>query len=193
MPLPVGSCADDISTDVCCSSVFDVADRLRCIATEAVECCFDASCADRPFRSYVSVGPSIPEPLGDALIVHLPSLEPSTNSRSNAGTLLGVAVHVGRFDIELRENGWPMPLTNEFSEVIQIPDSTMINAIARHAYSHGEKMYRAVVNALQMKTMFPILDFPNVGKVDIAGLRPIQPAAFAVGWTIPIQVQLVLA
>lgn len=191
MPLPLGSCADDISTDVCCSSIFDVADRIRCVATAAVECCFDPSCADREWRSYVSVGPRIPEPLGDALVVHLPGISPSLGSTSSRGNRsLPVAVHQAQFDIVLTENGWPLIRANEFGEVIEVPDSNLINAIARHAYAHGEKMYRAIVDGVARQTLFPISTFPYLGDVVHSGLVPIQPAAFTVGWGMSLNVQM---
>lgn len=192
MPLPLGTCADDISTDVCCSSIFDVADRIRCVATGAVECCFDPSCADSPWRSYVSVGPRIPEPLGDALVVHCPGISPSLGSKSTGNRLLPVGVHLATFDIVLTENGWPMIRANEFGEVIEVPDSNTINAIARHAYAHGEKMYRAVVDGVQRRTLFPVSTFPYLGEVDVSGLQPIQPAAFTVGWGMSLSIQMTL-
>jgi hypothetical protein len=192
MPLPLAPCADDITDDVCCRSVFDIADRIRFVATTAVEACFDPSCADQEWRSYVSVGPNVPEPLGDALIVHMPEMTPTFGSRTPGGNLLGVAVHQTRFEIMLTENGWPQIIANEFGEVIEIPDSAVINKIAMHAYSHGEKMYRAIVNGVQKNTLFPVSEFSNIGRVEVGGMRPRQPAAFTVGWTIPMSVQLTL-
>ena len=189
MPLPLDTCADNISEDVCCRDVFDVADRLRCIATDAVECCIDPSCADREWRSYVSVGPRIAEPLGDALVVHMPNISPSTGSRGSA-SLLPAAVHIANFEVFLTENGWPMITANEYGEVIQVPDSALINKIALHAYSHGERMYRALCDAVQRRTAFPPSTNPHIGTVLIGGMNPVQPAAFTVGWTVPIQIQM---
>lgn len=192
MPLPLGSCADDISADVCCSSIFDVADRIRCVATNAIECCFTGDCSDT-WRSYVSVGPRIAEPLGDALVVHMVGIAPSLGSSSPSGQRLKpVAVHLAQFDVVVLENGWPQIRANEFGEVIEVPDSDLINAIARHAYAHGEKMYRALVDGVQRNTLFPVSTFPNLGNVTLSGLQPIQPSAFSVGWGMSIQVQITL-
>jgi hypothetical protein len=193
MPLPLASCADDISTDVCCSSIFDVADRIRCVASAAIECCFDPSCSDQEWRSYVSVGPRIAEPLGDALVVHMVGIAPSPASSSNtAQRLLPVGVHLANFDVMVVENGWPQIRANEFGEVIEVPDSNLINAIARHAYAHGEKMYRSLVDGVQRNTLFPVSTFGNLGNVQLSGLQPIQPAAFSVGWGMSVQVQITL-
>jgi hypothetical protein len=90
----------------------------------------------------------------------------------------------------LTENGWPMIEANEFGEVINVPDSDLVNAIAMHAYSHGERMYRALVDSIQHNTLFPRSGYSNVAKVEIAGMRPIPPAAFTVGWQIPLAVQV---
>lgn len=191
VPLPLQTCADDVPTDVCCTSIFDVADRLRAIACTAVESCIHPSCNDRCFESYCSIGPSVPEPLGDALIVHMPDMTPSPGSRSNTGnTLLGVSLQHARFDIFLTENGWPTAETDELGNVIEVPDRGLINAIARHAYSHGERMYRAVLDSYQKHVLFPPTFFPYIHKADISGLRPVQPAAFTVGWTISVTVQM---
>jgi hypothetical protein len=90
------------------------------------------------------------------------------------------------------ENGWPQIRADEFGEVIEVPDSDLINAIARHAYAHGEKMYRALVDGVQRNTLFPISSFSNLGNVTLSGLQPIQPSAFSVGWGMSVQVQMTL-
>lgn len=191
MPLPLAACADDVPTDVCCTSIYDIADRIRQIVCSAVESCLHSSCADRCFESYCSIGPNVPEPLGDALIVHMPRMQPSFGSRSNTGnTTLGVSLQHAEFEIFLTENGWPVARTDELGNVIEVPDRGLINAIARHAYSHGERMYRAILDAYQRHTLFHPLLYPHIHKVEIGGLRPRQPAAFTVGWTVPMMVQL---
>lgn len=190
MPLPLDACAHNIPTQVCCQSVWDVADRLRCVAFEAVCECLDPSCADAEFRSYVSIGPSIPEPLGDALVVHLLDMSPSGGSRTPVGNLQRVSLQLARFEIYLTENGWPTPREDELGEVIEVPEGALLNRLSRHSYGHAEKMYRAVLNGVQTGTMFPVPANAHIGRVDVAGLQPVQPAAFAVGWTIPVTVQM---
>lgn len=190
MPLPIDACAANVPTQVCCSSIFDVAERIRCIAYEAVLCCIDVSCADQEFRSYVSLGPSIPEPLGDALIVHLLSMSPSSGSRGPTGILNRVSLQEASFEIFLTENGWPTPETDELGEVVYVPDADLINRVARHSYGHGERMYRAMLNSAQKGLMFPLPANAHIGRVDVGNLQPVQPAAFTAGWTIPVSVQM---
>jgi hypothetical protein len=190
VPLPIDACAHNVPTQVCCSGIWDVAERIRCIAYDAVVCCIDPSCADQEFRSYVSIGTDVPEPLGDALVVTMVDASPSTASRSPTGMLLGASLQEVRFEAYLTENGWPMPIADEVGEVIEVPDSWLINAVARHAYSHGERMYRAILDSVQRKEMFPVSTFPHIAKVDVAGLEPVPPRAFAVGWVVPVTVQM---
>lgn len=190
MPLPIDACAANVPTQVCCSSIFDVADRIRCVAYEAVQCCIDVSCVDQEFRSYVSLGPSIPEPLGDALVVHLLSMSPSSRSRSPTGVLNRVSLQEAQLEIFLTENGWPTPETDELGEVVYVPDAALINRIARHTYSHAERMFRAVLNSVQKGLMFPLPANAHIGRVDVGNLQPVQPAAFTAGWTIPVTVQM---
>lgn len=191
MPLPLASCADDVPTDVCCTSVFDIADRIREVAYDGLCGKLDPSCRDREFRTYVSIGPRVPEPLGDALVVYInPDVTPSPGSRRPGGTLLGASLQRAPFEIYLTENGWPTPETNEIGEVIYVPPSDLIHAISRHAYSHGEAMYRAVLNAVQRRTLFPVEAFPHIAEIEITGLRAVAPSSHTVGWIIPITVQL---
>lgn len=198
MPLPLQACAADIPTDVCCTSLFDVADRIRCVANAAVVASFHGSCADRAWRSYVTVGPNVSEPLGDALVVHMPALGQSPASRTLGGKLTSVVLERAQFVIFLTENGWPMIEVDEMGDVIAVPDSDVVNAVARHAYSHAEAMYRAIrraaaKNATSADALFPLATFRNlVQSFDIGTLTPISPAAFTVGWTLPITATVLL-
>lgn len=188
MALPLGTCADEISDDVCCSSIFDIAERLRRIAFSAVADCYETC---EGYRSYVSVGPRVPEPLSDAVVVYITDVAPSQGSRSFTGqTTLGASLQQARFDIFLTETGWPMIEANEMGEVIYVPDHELINALSRHAYSHAESMYRACLDSYQTGRMFPLPANSHISKVEIVGLRPIAPSAHTVGWVIPVMVQL---
>ena len=95
-----------------------------------------------------------------------------------------------QFEIFLTENGWPTPETDELGEVTYVPDSLLINRIARHTYGHGEKMFRAVLNSVQTGEMFPLPANAHIARVDVGSLQPVQPAAFTAGWTLPVMVQM---
>lgn len=188
MPLPLGDCADDIPWAVCCDSVFCIADRLRAVAFDALAGCIGDAC--RGVRSYVTVGSRPPEPIGDALVVSFIESLPSQGTRSRTGqTTLGASIQQARFEIWLTENGWPTPVVDELGNVISVPDAELIEALARHAYSHAEVMYRGILNAYSTGTLFPPQTFANVHKTEISGLYPVNPAAFTIGWRIPVIVQ----
>lgn len=187
MALPLGTCADEISTDVCCRSIFDIAERLRQVAFGTVADCYEP-CGE--YRTYVSVGPRVSEAMSDAVLVYITDVTPSIRTRSSTGqTTLGVSLQQAQFEIFLTETGWPMIEGNELGEVIYVPDHELVNAVSRHAYSHAEAMYRAVLNSYQKGLMFPLPANSHINKVEIAGLRPIAPSAHTVGWVIPVAVQ----
>lgn len=189
MPLPVGSCADDIPSHVCCSTIWDIAERLRCVLTDALCGCIDPACADKTFRSYISLGPTIEDPIGDSLIVHMPRIATSFNSTTPQGALLGVAVHLADFEIRLLEAGWPMIELNEAEETFYVPDSGMVNAVSKHLYSHGELMYRTLVSGVQLNTLFAT--FENVGMVQLSDFVPIQPEGELAGWVMAVRVEII--
>lgn len=188
MPLPIGNCADDIPSAVCCDSIFDIADRLRAVAYSSVMACLPETCEG--FRSYVTVGDRPSEPIGDALVVSIIDSVPTSQSRSSTGqTTLGATIQQARFDIWLTENGWPQARVDELGNVISVPPADLIHAVALHSYAHAEAMYRGVLEAYAKRTLFPQATFRNIHKVDIAGLFNVRPAAFTVGWRIPVTVQ----
>jgi hypothetical protein len=192
MALPAASSPSDIPADYCCDTLSSMADRIRTVAMGGLCSCLDGSCADRTFRSFVSIGPTIQDPLGDSLIVHMSTFAPTSGSSNVQGSLLPVAVYQGDFEVRLLENGWPVIEADELGQVITVPDSDMINAIALHSMGHGERMYRALANAVQKQEMFLAGQNPHIGKIQLSNLAPIQPSAYMVGWACTVRVETVL-
>jgi hypothetical protein len=188
MPLPVASCADEVPTQTCCTTLYDVAARLCYVTTSAVCECFDPSCADRDFRSFVSVGPQIEDPIGDSLIVHMPRIGSSPASSNSIGALLPAAVHIADFEIRLLEFGWPTIEMDDMEQTISIPDAAYVNAISRHVYGHGERMYRALVDGIQHNTLVT-LPAGFTGKLHLGDLVP-QTSGQLVGWNITVRLQI---
>lgn len=188
--LPLASCAADVPVDVCCSTFFDVADRIRCVAFNALVACDDTTCADREFRSYVTHGTQVQEALGDSLVVNVVRVSPTGRSRDNNTMLLPVGVWMGRVDVHLFENGWPQGETYDAARMITAPDSDMVHAIARHSYGHGEKMYRALIDGIQRRTLFTLPANAHIGKIDISDLIPKEPTGPVVGWQCSLAVQM---
>ena len=192
MALPAASCPADIPADTCCDTLSTMADRIRTVAMAGLCGCEDSGCADRTFRSFVSIGPNIQDPLGDSLIVHMTEVGPSSGSNTQYGHLLPVAVHSADFEVQLRDNGWPQISTDDMSKSIVAPDSDMVNGMALHSMGHGEKMYRALVDAIQRNELFAGASNGHIGLVQVSGLRPIQPTAFMVGWSCTVRVEATL-
>lgn len=189
MPLPVATCAAEVPTDTCCHTLYDIANRLRCVVTDALCECFEGGCADRDFRSFVSVGPQIEDPQGDSLIVHMQRIGLTSLSSTPQNALLGVAVHVAEFEIRLLETGWPTIELNDLEQIISVPDHEYVNTMARHVYSHGERMYRAVVDGIQHNTLFTLAT-SDVAKIRLSDFTPIQPSGELAGWTMTLQIEV---
>lgn len=173
MALPHEDCAPG---EVCCTSLFDVADHILQIAFCAVAGCSVVECDLEEIVGYVSMGERIEDPASDFLVVSLSSVSPSPGSADQVGNMQN-PTYRARFQVKLSETGWPMP-TGDEDEIIPPLPSLMQNA-SRHAYAHGEAMYRALANALARKTL-------NVSCADcyqqIEPLRPVEPSGGTVGW-----------
>lgn len=192
MALPAASTPAGIPLDYCCDTLSAMADRIRTVALDGLCSCLEASCADRTFRSFVSIGPVIQDPLGDSLIVHMPTFGPTQGSSDPQGNLRPIANYRGDFEIRLLENGWPVIEVDEIGNVITVPDGDMINALSLHSMAHGERMYRALADAIQRREMFLSSQNPHIGKIQLSSLTPIQPLAYMVGWTATVRVESVL-
>lgn len=193
MALPAASSPAAIPLDYCCDTLSLMADRIRTVALDGLCSCLDGSCADRSFRSFVSIGPTIEDPLGDSLIVHMPTFGPTPGSTDTQGNLRLVANYRGDFEVQLRENGWPTIEVDEMGQVIQVPDSDMVNVVARHAMGHGERMYRALAHAITKRELFLPTQNPHIGQIQLSNLTPMQPSAFIVGYSATVRVETVLA
>lgn len=173
MALPHENCAPG---EVCCTSLFDVADNILQIAHCAVVGCSVVDCDLDDIVGYVSMGERIEDPASDFLVVSLASVFPSPGSADAVGNMQN-PVYRARFQVKLSETGWPMP-TGDEDEIIP-PEAALIHNVSRHAYAHGEAMYRALANALARKTL-------NVGCNDcfqsIESLRPSEPSGGTTGW-----------
>lgn len=186
--LPLQECVDQIADTAHCTTLFDIANRIRCVAFDGVKGCGEPECAEG-WRSYVTVGP-IQDPHGNSLIVSLNSIGASPASRNSGGFMLGAGVHVARFDVILMENGWPMLDTD--AGWIMTPDWELINAIAGHSYSHGETMYRSLVDKIQKRSLFMQPTNSHIGGVDISDMRPFGPQGPIVGWQTQVSAQVAL-
>jgi len=175
MAFPNEQCAPG---DVCCTSLYDVAENILSIAYDAVSGCSVVDCNLPELVGYVSMGQRIEDPIADYLVVSLLSVFPAPPPASERGGNMQLPIYRANFQVKLLETGWPMPQGDD--EEIIVPDPTLVTNVARHAYAHGEAMYRALANALARKTL-------NLGCADcyqrIEPLQPIEPSGGTTGWT----------
>lgn len=192
MALPAADTAAGIPASVCCDTLSAMANRVRTVAMDGLCQCVEETCADRTFRSYVTIGPGVQDPLGDSLIVYLSDFGATTGSTDQRGNLLGIAVYQADFEMRLLENGWPQIRVDEMTGQIVAPDADYIHAVAMHSTAHGERMYRALADAIQRKEMFVGSANDHIGNIQLSGLTPIQPSAFMAGWKCTIRVEAIL-
>lgn len=192
MALPSADCPAAVPGDLCCDTTALMAARIRTVAFQAITECNDPACNDREFRSYVSHGPRIQEPLGDALVVHRRDLRPSLGSNNARGRLLRVGVHEAEFRVVLFENGWPMLEVHDETQEIVVPDSDLVDAVAQHSMAHSERVYRDLIDGIQRKTLFPESTNPHIGEIVASGMSEMQPTSFIAPWEMTVTVEVTL-
>lgn len=179
MPLPnVPTC--DISDEVCCESTFTVAEALLDDAYAALSAaCLPEGCGT--LSKFVSVGEPSYTDEGEYLAVWLMQLGTAPGGRGG--------VHVmprprAQFGFKLIEKGYP---TLEAGAVISAPDSERIHAIARHSYSHGEKVLRYIYDRFRERTLPDkrFVTFQSMGT-----LVPLARTSGQVGWKFDITLDI---
>lgn len=186
MAIPTSDCATAVGPDVACDTLWLMAERIRSVA-------FDGLCScdcETEFHSHTTVGNQIQDPIGDSLIATMLGVGPVNTT--NSGALPIAATHRARFLVELRDNGWPTIEADENGNIIVIPSSADFNVASKHAMSHGEKMYRSLVNTIQMRTLFASALHPRIiaESIRLSEMTPISPQAIQVGWSVNVDVPL---
>jgi hypothetical protein len=172
MALPHEHCAPG---DVCCTSLFEIADRILKVAYDAVTGCSVLDCELPELAGYVSMGEQIQDPVADYLVVSLTSVGPSARSADPSGNMQ-LPLYRANFQVKLLETGWPQPEGDE-DEII-VPSPELVHNVTRHSYAHGEAMYRALGRALTGRRLNPCGDcFQR-----IEPLRPVEPSGGTTGW-----------
>lgn len=160
---------------MCCTSLFDVAENILEIAHTAVVGCTVVDCDLPGLAGYVSMGTQIYDPLADYLVVSIGQVFPAPVNTT--GGIMHLPLYRVNYQVKLLETGWPMP-TGSGEEIIP-PPPDLVHHVTRHAYAHGEAMYRALANALVRKEL-------NPGCRDcfqaISPLTPVEPSGGTVGW-----------
>lgn len=186
MAIPDSNCASPIETGDTCGSTWKIGERIRSVAFEGMCSC---DCGT-PYLSHTVIGSTIQEPLGNSLVIAMTEFGPRTTT--SAGSLPPVATHAARYLLQLRDNGWPTIQTDENGAAIHVPTSEEFNHASFYAQEHGEQMYRRLVNAIQMRTLFAGASNGHIISESIAmsNMTPLGPQAIQVGWQITIVVPL---
>lgn len=176
----------DIPDQVCCDTLFEIADQLREIAVVALDQCgLPLDCNDPDstgeIASYVYHSGQVEDPVPDYLAVALTSFGPATSSTDQYGSLKKMPQFVARFQVRLLEKNWPMIQTDDAGRM-WIPEASLLSQLSKHSYAHGEAMYRALARAVIRGTL------TGCGQQTIGNLFPIPPSGGTVGWEVEITV-----
>lgn len=177
MALPTERCAPG---DVCCEDLFSTAERILEVAYNAVVNCSVVDCDLPEMAGYVSMGKQIADPVADFVAVSVLDVRPSPRSADQQGNMQ-LPTYRARFQVKLLETGWPMP-QGDGNEIL-VPPPQLVQNVARHSYSHGEAMYRALGGALTARTLNASC---NTCFQRIEPLTPVEPSGGTVGWTTEI-------
>ena len=133
-------------------------------------------------RAYTTVGPGGDDGVVDALCVSFLGAGPTPGSTAGNITTAYPGIKA-RFQVSLVESGWPM-VKIEGSRVT-LPGTTEIAAASRHAYAHGEALYRHIISLNNGRRIAPM--FPG-SVASIGPLTPRPPQAGIVGWIVNFEV-----
>lgn len=198
MPIPtLDACTDDFDAETCCNTFFLIGQRILQVAWSGLAGCIDADCSDREFRTFVTFGERIQDPLGDSLIVALANATSASLTTTPRNRLFPASVTQLIWRVELRDNGFPTIERNQSGQ-IEVPDWRAFQHATQHTMDHGEMLWRTLVDAGAQRSngtrMFPLPANGHVlqGGVNVGSLRPIGPQAFQAGWAVDVTVDVKL-
>lgn len=197
MPLPTADCAENIPSTVCCDTFWLVGERIRSVAATAVLACMEEKC-DETFTTWQTHGSRIEWPHGESLIVTFVRATPKVSSRQTAGPLAPLVVTRAEYLVELRENGWPT-ISADPTQTIHTPEWERYNALAKHASAHGEKMWRALVNAASTTTPTKRMFHPSTNQhvlekgVLVGDITPLDRPGPQAGYRVTVTVDMRLS
>lgn len=185
MPLPLLTC--EIPDETCCTLIFDTANFiLNRVYDGIIDCMPPSECASGTLLRYVTMGNG-DDGIPDSLTVAFTGSGISPKSTLPGGVTGPLPLCRGTFDIRLREAGWP--IVGVANGAITPPDPVKQHAIARHAYAHGEQLYRTVRDFAHSREL-TVSGVVKLNNVVLGDLRTLSPLGGIVGFAIPITVDL---
>lgn len=188
--MPSAGSAADIPNDVCCTTFYDIGERIRTVAFQGVCRCIDPDCVDREFASYQTEG-EIVSILGESLVITFVRSRVILTGRD--GRVRHNPVTRIEYRLELRENGWPLPVTaHQGTQTIVQADWEKVHLLSKHARGHGEKMWRSLVKAIATTQQADMLFRPSLhphiiqGGVILGDMTPLPNTGPQVGYRLPV-------
>lgn len=185
MALPSITC--DVPDEVCCSNIYDTAYHLLSNLFAAVAGCVSTECDTPGIQPYLTFGVG-DDGIRDALTVAILQVAPSAKSQDGAGRTIPLPLYRCDFEIRLRESGWP--IAQVIGGAIQAPDPVLQAKLSKHAFAHGELLYRKL-NAMNYSRTLAPAGRPQPTFAQIGPLVPLLPTAGVVGWTIRVQLDMI--
>jgi hypothetical protein len=161
--------------DVCCTSLYDIANHILAGVYEALLPCYSESFCNTGLLAYVTMGTG-DDLVFDALTVSLGEVKTTARSVQNGIKQSPVASYTAEFNVRLIESGWPM--AHEEGNQLLVPDPVLQNALARHSYAHGERMYRR----LSYMASHGDVGTSACSAAMVTPLIPLAPLGGTVGW-----------
>lgn len=176
MPFPVLGCPPEQTEPACCSKLWDQGEMiLETVAGPVLACQGDITpCAGNRLRGFVSLGR--PEGwLFDFVAVWLEGFALSSKSQAASGVTNYPPDIRALWRIQLMESNYPGLKViggTEESPIYATPTDDEFHAANRHGYSHGEALFRGVMQLV------------GCGGFILRDFGPVQPVNYSAGWTI---------
>jgi len=169
-----------------CSTLYDIADHLLVNVFAALQGSYTSS--PNPvdtLLAYVTMGRG-DDAIADSLSVNIRDVSPSPGTQAGGRTIM-LGLYRASFEVRLIETGWPM--AEVVNGVVYVPDPVRQNALARHAFSHGEVMYRKLIYMVGSRNITPT-SVPGCSNASIGSLTPVTPLGGTIGFVVPLVIDV---
>lgn len=187
--LPSPNC--DIPETACCDQVFGMANSiLAFIYADLITCFAEQDCQKPVLAQYITF-PGGDDAITDALTVAMIDTRPTPGTQTGAGgTQLVVGLWRSRFEIRLRESGWPMAQVS--NREILLPDPSLQTKLALHAYAHGERLFRSAISLVAKlgtgKAQFATDAGPT--RATVESMQSLPVLGGVIGWNVVMSVDM---
>ena len=183
--LPTGGCSPSELT--CCTDLFDIANNLLEKVLLALNGCIsNGECPGEGLSAYVTMG-SGDDAIPNAVTVEFETSASTPGSTSGSGRPFPIGISRTTFTVRLKESGWPTVQTHQ--NTISAPSPADQHAAARHAFAHGELMYRTLLQMRATNTIVPSSVHGCLNTM-VGPLLPLRPLGGIIGFTAQVMVDL---